>query len=99
MIQRLSEEIINVYSDMNPWIDYIFLLNNKEEYDKAAEIVQKAYNDWFDLLDDGVYDIPIAEYIHEQLKEAGIITTLYVLSEGEKEDDYEFDYGGEEYEE
>ena len=99
MIQRLSEEIINVYSDMNPWIDYIFLLNNKEEYDKAAEIVQKAYNDWFGLLDDGVHDIPIAEYIHEQLKEAGIITTLYVLSEGEKEDDYEFDYGGEEYEE
>lgn len=86
MIQRLSEEIINVYSDMNPWIDYIFLLNNKEEYDKAAEIVQKAYNDWFDLLDDGVHGIPIAEYIHEQLKEAGINATLYCIEEEKNEE-------------
>ena len=86
MINRLGNLVLNIYSEANPWIDYIFLLNSKEEYDKAAEIVQKAYDDWFGLLDDGVHDIPIAEYIHEQLKEAGINATLYCIEEEKNEE-------------
>lgn len=86
MINRLGDLVLNIYSEANPWIDYIFLLNSEEEYDKAAEIVQKAYDDWFDLLDDGVHDIPIAEYIHEQLKEASINATLYCIEEEKNEE-------------
>ena len=86
MIKRLGDLVLNIYSEANPWIDYIFLLNSEEEYDKAAEIVQKAYDDWFDLLDDGVHDIPIAEYIHEQLKEASINATLYCIEEEKNEE-------------
>ena len=86
MIKRLGDLVLNIYSEANPWMDYIFLLNSEEEYDKAAEIVKKAYDDWFDLLDDGVHDIPIAEYIHEQLKEAGINVTLYCIEVEEDEE-------------
>ena len=86
MINRLGDLVLNIYSEANPWIDYIFLLNSEEEYDKAAEIVQKTYDDWFDLLDDGVHDIPIAEYIHEQLKEAGINATLYCIEDEKNEE-------------
>ena len=81
MIKRLGGLVLNVYSEINEWIDYIFLLSSKDEYERAAEIVQKAYDDWFklDIVDDSVQCVPIAEYIYEQLREEGIMATLYSI--------------------
>ena len=44
MIQ--TKTCINVYSDMNTWIDFCIVIGAYEDFTKAEEIVQKAINDW-----------------------------------------------------
>lgn len=85
MIKRLGGLVLNVYSELNEWIDYIFLLSSEAEYEQAAEIVQKAYDDWFDMLNKDIQAVPIAEYIYEQLREHGIIASLYYIETDEGE--------------
>lgn len=37
---------INVYSEMNTWLDFCIVITNHEDFAKAEEIVRKAHDDW-----------------------------------------------------
>ena len=68
MIQ--TKTCINVYSDMNTWIDFCILVSDTD-FNKAMEITAKAYDDWWDS-EEADSDIPIAEYIGMKLTENNI---------------------------
>lgn len=58
MIEK--QKCIHVYSDLNKWIDLCILVN-KEDLDKAEDIVDESYDDWFkndscDTLSDHILD-------------------------------------------
>lgn len=66
---------INVYSDMNPWIDFCIIISGKD-YTRAYEIVKQAYDDWWNLPEGET--TPIACYIREKLKENKIEYDMYL---------------------
>lgn len=76
---------INVYSEMNPWIDFCIVLADEKEIKIANEVIKKAYDEWF--LPDNQTDEPIIEYISERLKDACIDHEIYFT--GKDEEDYE----------
>ena len=77
MIQ--TKTCINVYSDMNTWIDFCIVIGAYEDFTKAEEIVQKAYDDWWELPD--AEFLPIAEYIGNCLEDNGIEFDMYYSNE------------------
>ena len=68
---------INVYSDLNPWIDFVIITDDSEDIKTAEEIVQKAEDDWWKDKEDE----PIAEYIGRRLYENGIEFEVYFKDE------------------
>ena len=76
---------INVYSEMNPWIDFCIVLADEKEVKIANEIIKQAYVGWFSP--DSQTDEPIIEYISGRLKEVCIDHEVY--SKGLEEEDYE----------
>lgn len=72
---------INVYSDMNTWIDFCIIVNDEDDIDKAKEIIDKAYDDWWEL-EDASFE-PIADWISRNLKEANIDFDIYFKEEKE----------------
>ena len=58
---------INVYSDLNDWMDYTFKVHPCRE-DGALEILQRAFNAWHE---DDQY-VTMFEALEEALIEAGI---------------------------
>lgn len=72
---------INVYSDMNPWIDFCIIISNMD-YARAYEIVKKAQYDWWGLPE----TTPIADYIGEKLKENQIGYEMYFKNAKDTED-------------
>ena len=72
-----DETGINVSSELNTWIDYIFVLEDDSRKEEAAKILEKAYNDWFDstVKSDGY---TILEYLEKSLEDAGIKVTAYI---------------------
>ena len=41
-----ERKCINLYSDMNPWMDLVILVND-EEFEKAKEVAEKAFDDFW----------------------------------------------------
>ena len=82
MIQ--TKTCINVYSNMNTWIDFCIVIGAYDDFTKAEEIVQKAYDDWWDS-EEADYDIPIAEYIGMELTENNIEFDMYFNNDEEEE--------------
>ena len=37
----IERRCINLYSDMNPWMDLVVLVND-EDFDKAKEVIEKS---------------------------------------------------------
>ena len=72
---------INVYSDMNTWIDFCIVLNDNHKLLRAEEIVRKAYDDWWEL-PDAQFE-PIADWIGRCLEENGIEFEIYFKDEEE----------------
>lgn len=68
---------INVYSESNEWIDFCIVFDDVLDYVMAEEIVQKAYDDWFEL----ETDEPIADYISQRLTECEIEHEIYFKAE------------------
>ena len=64
-----TKTCINISSDMNTWINFCVVFN-VPDITKAEEIVQKAYNDWWELPD--IQFEPIADYISRCLMENDI---------------------------
>lgn len=71
---------INLYSDMNPWIDFIVVLENLKDYEQAEEIISQAFDEW----NDGDLMETISEYICEKLKKNGIEHEVYFKEDGEE---------------
>ena len=73
---------INVYSDMNTWIDFCVVIGEYEDFGKAEDIVRKAYDDWWDL-PDAQFE-PIADYIAARLTDEDIEFEMYFKNEEEE---------------
>lgn len=73
---------INVYSDMNTWIDFCIILNDDRKLSQAEEIINKSYDEWWEL-PDAAFE-PIADYIGRKLTENGIKFEIY-FKQGEEE--------------
>ena len=67
---------INLYSDMNPWMDLILLVND-EDFDKAKMVTEKAFDDFWN--DPKVEEECLAygDWIGWKLKEACIKYSMY----------------------
>ena len=82
MIQK--QNCILIYSDMNTWIDFCILVSDKD-FNKAKEVIEKAYDDWW-TLPDAEFE-PIADWVSDKLKENGIEFEIYFKYEEEEESD------------
>ena len=76
---------INVYSEMNPWINFCVVLADEKDVSDAKEIIKQAYNSWFSAKNQT--DEPIMEYIGRRLNEVCICHEVYFT--GKEEEDYE----------
>lgn len=72
---------INVYSEMNTWLDFCIVITNHEDFAKAEEIVRKAHNDWWESPDENCD--PIAEWIGRSLIDNDIDFEIYFKYESE----------------
>ena len=79
MIQKRN--CILIYSDMNTWIDFCILVSDKD-FNKAKEVIEKAYDDWW-TLPDAEFE-PIADWVSDKLKENGIEFEIYFKNEEEE---------------
>lgn len=77
MIQ--AKTAINVWSDLNMdssvWIDFCVVIGDSEDVSASKEIIQKAYDDWWEVPE--VAQEPIADYISRCLYENGIEFDIY----------------------
>lgn len=77
-----TKTCINVYSELNEWIDFCIVIDAHEDFVKAEEIVNKAYSDWFD----NETCEPITDYITRHLMENEIDFEIYFKDEKETEE-------------
>ena len=82
MVQKRN--CILIYSDMNTWIDFCILVSDKD-FNKAKEVIEKAYDDWW-TLPDAEFE-PIADWVSDKLKENGIEFEIYFKYEEEEASD------------
>ena len=62
---------INVWSDLNNWIDFVFVFGAYTDIPKAEEVISQAYDDYFGK-DQDCYDT-LADYICNRLDENDIM--------------------------
>lgn len=67
----------NVYSDLNPQIDFCVLTEDDEYSEVTKKIIETAFDDWFSNESDDT----IADYISRTLLEAGITHEIYFKDE------------------
>ena len=78
-----TKTCINVWSDMNTWIDFCIVIGAFENLSKAEEIIREAYDDWWELPD--VAFEPLAEYVCRCLKDNEIEYEIYFKDESEED--------------
>ncbi len=78
-----TTKCINVFSDMNTWIDFVIIPCNNKDFTKAEEIVRKAYDDWWTLPDTEFE--PIADWICRCLDNNDIEFEIYFKDEEEND--------------
>ena len=79
-----TKTCINVYSEMNPWIDFCIVLENENDISDAREIIEQSYDSWFSAKNQT--DEPIIEYISRRLTE---VWEHEIYFTGKDEEDYE----------
>lgn len=72
----IERRCINLYSDMNPWMDLVILVND-EDFDKAKEVTEKAFDDFWN--DPKVEEECWAygDWVEWKLKEVNIKCEMY----------------------
>lgn len=80
-----TKTCINVYSEMNPWIDFCIVLENENDISDARKIIEQSYDSWFFAKNQT--DEPIMEYISRRLNEVCIWHEIYFTDK--EEEDYE----------
>ena len=74
-----TKTCINVYSELNTWIDFCVVIGMYEDFNKAEDIIHNAYDDWFS----NETDEPIADYICRLLCENDVEFEIYFKSDEE----------------
>lgn len=80
-----TKTCINIYSEMNPWIDFCIVLENENNILDARKIIEQSYDSWFSAKNQT--DEPIMEYISRRLNEVCIWHEIYFTDK--EEEDYE----------
>ena len=74
-----TKTCVNVWIDSNMdssiWVDFCFVFGAYEDVAKAEEIIQEAYNDWWEL--EEAQCEPIVDYIGSYLTENDIDFEVY----------------------
>lgn len=73
MVERITA--LNVYSLSNTWLDIIIIIEDDSEIDRAEEVIEAAYNEWFTTETGDT--MTISEYIDEALNKEEINHTIY----------------------
>lgn len=70
---------INLYSDMNPWMDLVLLIKDKDDkvFEKAKEVVNKAFDDFWNDPKVEEQCWAYGDWIGWKLTEAGIEYEMY----------------------
>jgi hypothetical protein len=79
MIER--KQCINVWSDMNTWIDFCIIVF-ETDLEKAEEIIKKAYDEWWELPD--IQFEPLADWVCRNLNKNEIKYDIYFKNETEE---------------
>lgn len=75
---------INVWSDMNSWIEFIVVPTIHINFDKAKDIVNDAYDSYWE--DESANDETMVDWVRSKLDKEGIEYDIYFM---ETEDDEE----------
>ena len=71
-------KVINIYSDLNEHLDFIVEIENEFEIDRAEQIIEEAYNDWWDLeANPELQFVMMGDYIRGKLTINGIKHSWY----------------------
>lgn len=66
---------IQVYSDLNPWMNYCFVIEPYCNFGDAEDIINDSFNSWWDS--EEAHDIPIVDWIERHLTEKDIAFETY----------------------
>lgn len=80
-----SGTFIKVYSTMNEWIDFCITLDPYADFIEAKEIIQKAYDNYWDNPD--AECMTIADWISEKLFDANIDHDIYFADTSDSEEE------------
>lgn len=72
MVEVLKESCIRVQSSTNEWMDCIFLVS-KDDEEKAKEVLQKAWDDFWEQGEGWCY----GNFMEHRMVEAGIAFDAY----------------------
>lgn len=73
---------LHVYDELNSLIDFTITLSQSEDGDRAKQIAEQAYEDWFKTTSEAkTGDTTIFEYIKEKLEEANIKCGIFYNDE------------------
>lgn len=77
-----KEEVIVVFSEMNPWIDFCIVPHQKEDINKIMMISQNSYDNWFKEDTDET----IIDYIKRHLNQNNLDVEIYsnIMNEDEE---------------
>lgn len=73
-----KEPVFRVYSDLNDQIDFIVLVENQEDLEKVQDIINQAWDNWWDLEENpDLQSIPVGDYIAEELTKGNVDFEIY----------------------
>lgn len=73
-----KKQVFRVYSDLNEQIDFIVLVENKEDSERVQDIINQAWDKWWDLENNpDLQCIPIGDYISEELTKGNVDFEIY----------------------
>jgi len=71
-VKVLKESVIRVQSQLNDWIDCVFVVN-KDDEEKARDVLEKVWDSFWEDGDSWCYD----NYLEDKLMNASIVFDTY----------------------
>lgn len=69
--------VLNVYSELNPQIDMIFIVS-EDNMEYVYDLLNQAYDNWFNLeMNPELQSVPIGDYLSDELIKANIYHEIY----------------------
>lgn len=73
-VKVLKESVIRVQSQLNDWIDCVFVVN-KDDEEKARDVLEKVWDSFWEDGDGWCYD----NYLEDKLMNASIVFDTYYV--------------------